>query len=170
MRDLDATWMAECISLAQSARDGGDVPVGAIVVYDNAIIGRGFNLREQTNDPTAHAEIVALREAGQYLGHWRVLDATLYVTLEPCAMCAGALVNARISRLVYGCSDPKAGAVESLFQIPTDERLNHRVEVVGGVSGTECATLLSEFFRERRREKAEAKSRMRRGGRVDEGA
>jgi tRNA(adenine34) deaminase len=168
--DLDMARMAECISLAESARAGGDVPVGAIVVHDGKIIGRGFNLREQSNDPTAHAEIIALREAGKHLGHWRIVDATLYVTLEPCAMCAGALVNARVSRLVYGCSDPKAGAVESLFQIPTDERLNHRVEVIGGVNAAECARLLSEFFRFRRRQKAETKAQMRRGGRVDEGA
>jgi tRNA(adenine34) deaminase len=111
----DHIWMGECLSLAAQAAEEGDVPVGAIIVHNNEIIGRGFNLREQTQDPTAHAEIVALREAGRHFGHWRILDATLYVTLEPCIMCAGALVNARVTRLVYGCSDPKAGGVDLLY-------------------------------------------------------
>ena len=112
--------------------------------------GQGFNLRESLQDPCAHAEIVALREAARSLGYWRLEGATLYVTLEPCPMCAGALVNARVARLVYGCTDPKAGAVESLYSIATDERLNHRLQVTGGVRAEEAAGLLQGFFRARR--------------------
>ena len=168
--NVDIQWMRECLCLARDAAVRGEVPVGAIVVHDGVIIGRGYNLRESTADPTAHAEVIALREASQHLGFWRLLDATLYVTLEPCAMCAGALVNARISRVVYGCKDPKGGAVDSLFQIVTDPRLNHRLTVTSGILEQECADVLSEFFRERRRQKAEMKAKIRRGGRVDEGA
>ncbi len=142
--------MGLCLSLAEEAAAQGEVPVGAVVVVGGVVVGRGFNLRETTGDPTAHAEIVALREAARSVGYWRVLDSTLYVTLEPCAMCAGALVNARVSRLVYGCTDPKAGAVESLFSIPTDVRLNHRVEVTGGLCAEASAELLRRFFRQRR--------------------
>ncbi|MGC6416084.1 MAG: tRNA adenosine(34) deaminase TadA [Bradymonadia bacterium] len=166
----DEDWMRECIRLAQQAAESGEVPVGAIVVKNDKIIGRGFNLRESSGDPTAHAEIVALREASQHLGLWRILDATLYVTLEPCCMCAGALVNARVSRLVFGCTDPKAGAVDSLYQIVTDPRLNHRLTVTSGVLADDCSRLLSEFFRRRRIEKEAEKAKIRRGGRVDEGA
>jgi tRNA(adenine34) deaminase len=124
-----------------------DVPVGAIVVAANGdVIGTGRNRREADGDPTAHAEIVALRAASRAVGLWRLDGATLYVTLEPCAMCAGALVNARVSRLVYGCYDPKAGAVHSLFRIGTDERLNHRFDVTQGVLATECVEVLRAFF------------------------
>jgi tRNA(adenine34) deaminase len=127
------------------------VPVGAIVVdASRSIIGCGRNRRETDGDPTAHAEIVALREAARSIGHWRV-EATLYVTQEPCPMCAGAIVNARVKRLVYGCSNPKAGAVATLYQIPTDTRLNHRVEVLSGVRADECAAELSKFFAALRR-------------------
>ena len=143
--------MNECITLARRAAAEGEVPVGAIVVLGDEIIGRGHNQREALQDPTAHAEVIAIREAAAHLGYWRVLDTTLYVTLEPCPMCAGALVNARIARLVYGCADPKAGAVESLFRIPNDTRLNHRLEVEGGIRAEECAQLLRDFFRDRRR-------------------
>ncbi|MEE2757364.1 MAG: tRNA adenosine(34) deaminase TadA [Myxococcota bacterium] len=167
---IDIQWMRECLNLARDAAVRGEVPVGAIVVHDGVIIGRGYNLREATADPTAHAEVIALREASQHLGFWRILDATLYVTLEPCAMCAGALVNARVSRLVYGCKDPKSGAIDSVFKIVTDTRLNHRLTVTSGVLERECAEILSEFFREKRRQKAELKAKTRRGGRVDEGA
>ncbi len=147
----DHACMGICLVLARRAGSRGEVPVGAIVVHDGRIIGRGYNLREADGDPTAHAEIVAIRRAAEVIGHWRLLDATLYVTLEPCAMCAGALVNARIGRLVYGCTDPKAGAVDSMFGIPTDRRLNHRLQVVGGVRAGECADELRRFFRARRR-------------------
>ena len=149
----DDHYMGVCLELAREAAEEGDVPVGAIVVHENRIIGRGRNVRERDGDPTGHAEVVALRQAATHLGLWRLLDTTLYVTLEPCAMCAGALVNARVSRLVYGCTDEKAGAVDSLYRIPTDPRLNHRLEVVSGVRAEECSTLLTEFFRARRREK-----------------
>jgi tRNA(adenine34) deaminase len=135
---------------ARAAAATGDVPVGAVVVRDDAILGRGRNRRELDRDPTAHAELVALRDAAHALGHWRV-DATLYVTQEPCPMCAGALVNARVQRLVFGCLNPKAGAVQSLFTIVTDARLNHRIDVRGEVRAAECAALLSEFFAELRR-------------------
>ena len=110
--------MGYCLELARRASIKGEVPVGAIVVQNGCVIGSGFNQRETNGDPTAHAEVVAIREAAAFLGNWRVLDTTLYVTLEPCAMCAGALVNARVTRLVYGCPDPKAGAVDSLFRLP----------------------------------------------------
>lgn len=143
-------WMKHCIAEAQRAGEQGEVPVAAIVVSDGQIIGRGYNLRESTGDPTAHAEIIALKDAARTVGYWRVLNSTLYVTLEPCPMCAGALVNTRITRLVYGALDPKAGAVDSLYQITTDARLNHRLEVVGGICADECAQLLKDFFKARR--------------------
>jgi tRNA(adenine34) deaminase len=142
--------MGLALDEARAAAASGDVPVGAVVVQGESILGRGRNRREVDRDPTAHAELVALREAARTLGHWRV-EATLVVTQEPCPMCAGALVNARVRRLVYGCPNPKAGAVATLYQIPTDARLNHRVEVVGGIRSEECAAVLKEFFAELRR-------------------
>jgi tRNA(adenine34) deaminase len=146
----DEAWMMIALEEARAAAAVGDVPVGAIVVHEGAIVGRGRNRRELDRDPTAHAEIVALRDAARALGMWRV-EATLVVTQEPCPMCAGAIVNARVKRLVYGCPNPKAGAVATLFSIVTDERLNHRVEVRGGVRADECAAVLQEFFAELRR-------------------
>jgi len=146
----DEGWMAIALEEARAAAVHGDVPVGAIVVREATLVARGRNRRELDRDPTAHAEIVALRAAARALGHWRV-DATLYVTQEPCPMCAGALVNARITRLVYGCPNPKAGAVTTLFAIPTDARLNHRMEVTGGVGAEECANVMREFFAQLRR-------------------
>ena len=145
-------WMRLALAEAEIARSLGDAPIGCLIVHDpsGAIVGRGYNRREFDRDPTAHAEIVALRAAGQAVKHWRLLDCTLYVTLEPCPMCAGAIVNARVPRLVYGCTDPKAGAVRTLFQICDDPRLNHRVEVSGGVLAEECAQMLREFFRAQR--------------------
>jgi tRNA(adenine34) deaminase len=144
--------MSEAIALARQASDLGEVPIGCVVVHDATadIIGRGYNRRETDRDPTAHAEILAVREAGKALGHWRLVDCTLVVTLEPCPMCAGAIVNARIPRLVYGCDDPKAGAVRTLYQVCTDARLNHRVDVTAGVLADECAELLRAFFRRQR--------------------
>ena len=147
----DEYWMGVCLKLAEEAAERGEVPVGAVVVLDDRIIGQGYNLRESTGDPTAHAEIVALRDAAKTLGHWRILDSTLYVTLEPCTMCAGALVNARVRRLVYGCSDLKSGAVHSLYTVPTDVRLNHRLVVTAGCRADECVALLKRFFKARRR-------------------
>src|SRR5512139_3576119 len=124
--DREHAFMGIALDEARAAAAAGDVPVGAVIVQGGVIIGRGRNRRETDGDPTAHAEVVALREAAKAIGHWRI-EATLYVTQEPCPMCAGAIVNARISRLVYGCTNPKAGAVTTLYQIPTDSRLNHRV-------------------------------------------
>jgi tRNA(adenine34) deaminase len=137
---------------AQSAADAGDVPIGAIIVHEptGKIIGRGRNRREIDNDPTAHAEIIALRDAAARLGSWRLLDCTMYVTLEPCPMCAGAIVAARLPRLVYGCDDPKAGAVRTLYKICEDPRLNHCVAVTPNVCAEECAEMLRSFFRVQR--------------------
>jgi tRNA(adenine34) deaminase len=146
----DEQMMGFAIEQARAAAAQGDVPVGAVIVLDGKIIASGRNRRELDHDPTAHAEIVALREASQALGHWRV-EGTLFVTQEPCPMCAGALVNARVKRLVFGCLNPKAGAVQSLFSIATDPRLNHRMDVRGEVRATECAGLLSQFFAELRK-------------------
>jgi tRNA(adenine34) deaminase len=144
--------MSEAIALARAAMDAGEVPIGCVVFHDPSgqIVGRGFNRRETDRDPTAHAEVLAMREAGRALGHWRLVDCTLVVTLEPCPMCAGAVVNARVPRLVYGCDDPKAGAVRTLYQVCNDQRLNHRVEVTAGVRAEECAELLRAFFRRQR--------------------
>jgi len=147
---VDELFMAEAIAEAQAAAAVGDVPVGCVVVVGNQIVGRGRNRREADADPTAHAEVEALRAAAKVLGHWRV-EGTLYVTQEPCPMCAGALVNARVARLVFGCPNPKAGAVVTLFQLVSDPRLNHRMPFTGGVRGEECGELLRQFFAELRR-------------------
>jgi len=146
----DERWMAEAIAEARLAAGHDDVPVGAVVVHEGRIIGRGHNEREGAGDPTAHAEIIALRQAADELGSWRVLDSTLYVTLEPCAMCAGAIVLARVPRVVWGAGDPKAGACGSVLDVLADERLNHRPSTTSGVCGPECSGLLTDFFAERR--------------------
>lgn len=148
----DEQLMREAISLASEAQRLGEVPIGCVVYHlpTSRIIGRGCNRRETDHDPSAHAEIVAMRQAGLATGRWRLTDCILAVTLEPCPMCAGAIVNSRIARLLFGCHDPKAGAVESLYQICTDNRLNHRVEVAGGILSAECGKLLSDFFRHQR--------------------
>jgi tRNA(adenine34) deaminase len=146
----DEHWMSLALEEARVAAGAGDVPVGAVIVIDDRIVGRGRNRRELDGDPTAHAEIVALREAARELGRWRV-EGTLIVTQEPCPMCAGALVNARIARLVFGCTNPKAGAVTTLYQLVSDPRLNHRIAVSGGILAEECASVLSQFFAELRR-------------------
>ncbi len=146
----DVEMMRQAIELAKAAADAGEIPVAAVLYDDSGIIATGSNRRETDHDPTAHAEIVALREAGRKRGGWRFNDCTMVVTLEPCPMCAGALVNARVKRLVFGAWDEKAGACESLYIITEDERLNHRVETHGGVLETECAALLSDFFKSRR--------------------
>ena len=146
----DDHWMGVALDEARAAAAAGDVPVGAVVIVDDRIVGRGRNRREVDRDPTAHAEIVALREAAAALGQWRV-EGTLVVTQEPCPMCAGALVNARIVRLVFGCPNPKAGAVTTLYQIASDPRLNHRIAITEGVRAAECAAVLQEFFAELRR-------------------
>lgn len=146
----DEHWMGFALDEARLAAAAGDVPVGAVVVVGDRIVGRGRNRREVDRDPTAHAEVIALRDAALALGQWRV-EGTLVVTQEPCPMCAGALVNARIARLVYGCPNPKAGAVATLYQIVSDPRLNHRVAVTAGVRAEECAGALQQFFAELRR-------------------
>lgn len=134
----------------QSKPFAPDVPVGAVCVFENRIIGRGWNQREASQDPTAHAEVLALREAAAFLGDWRLSDVTLYVTLEPCPMCAGAIWLARVARLVFGAWDAKAGACGSLLDLPRDPRLNHRLQVKGGVLQTECVQLLTDFFQTKR--------------------
>ncbi|MBP6633953.1 MAG: tRNA adenosine(34) deaminase TadA [Kofleriaceae bacterium] len=146
----DETWMLVALGEAQAAAAAGDVPVGAAIVVGDHLLAVGRNRREVDRDPTAHAEVVALRAAAQALGQWRV-EGTLYVTQEPCPMCAGAIVNARVRRLVYGCPNPKAGAVASLFQLVSDDRLNHRVEVTAGVLAEQAAAGLRAFFAELRR-------------------
>ena len=159
----DEHWMREALEEARKCLDNPkskiqnpkspDVPVGALCVLDNQIIGRGHNRREADNDPTAHAELFALRQAAQFLNSWRLENVTLYVTLEPCPMCAGAIWLARIPRIVFGAFDSKAGACGSLFDIPRDPRLNHRPQVRGGVLESGCSDLLKEFFAARRNEK-----------------
>lgn len=144
---------------AAAASRLGEVPIGAVVVRDGVIVGRGYNLRETSNDPTTHAEMVAIRQAAETIGHWRLLDCTLYVTLEPCVMCMGAIILSRIPRLVYACRDPRAGAVGSIYDFSKDERFNHRVEVREGVLGEECSTLLSDFFRNLRQNKKALRAR-----------
>ena len=146
----DEYFMRLALREAERARELGDVPIGAVVVRAGEVIATGRNERELRQDPTAHAEILALRDAAGATGSWRVLDATLYVTLEPCAMCAGAIVLARVARVLYGASDPKAGAAGSVLDVLSEPRLNHRPEVLGGVLGEECGELLSEFFASRR--------------------
>ncbi len=147
----DVRWMRHALELARAAVDEGEVPVGAVIVHRGAVVAEGFNRTFLDIDPTAHAEVVALRRAAERFGDHRLLDTTLYVTLEPCAMCAGAIVLARVPRVVFGATDPKAGMVESLGTLLTDPRLNHRAEVTGGVLADESADLLRSFFRSRRK-------------------
>ncbi len=142
--------MQEALRAAQRALETGEVPVGAVVIHDGEIVGRGFNRNLSDSDPTAHAEVVALREAGLKMGNHRMAGCDLFVTIEPCAMCAGAMVHARIRRLVYGADDPKAGAVHSVMRVLNHPALNHKMEVRGGVLAGKCAEVLQEFFRGRR--------------------
>ncbi|MGO9083895.1 MAG: tRNA adenosine(34) deaminase TadA [Candidatus Sulfotelmatobacter sp.] len=146
----DELWMEEALRCAQRALEAGEVPVGAVVVSGGRIVGRGWNRNLSTSDPTAHAEIIALREAGATVGNHRLEDCELFATIEPCAMCAGALVHARSRRLVYGADDPKAGAVTSVMQVLNHPRLNHKIEVRSGVLAGRSAELLQKFFRSRR--------------------
>jgi tRNA(adenine34) deaminase len=150
MAAMDDRWMQAAIAEARLALDHGDVPVGAVVVRDGGVVGAGHNEREHRQDPTAHAETLALQAAARRVGSWRLLDTVLYVTLEPCAMCAGAIVLARVPRVVYGTADPKAGAAGSVLDVLAEPRLNHRPAVAGGVLAHECAALLTEFFAARR--------------------
>ncbi|GIX04217.1 MAG: tRNA-specific adenosine deaminase [Planctomycetaceae bacterium] len=145
------TWMQSALDLARQAFDEGEVPVGAVIVHRGRIIGTGYNQREQLKDPTAHAEMLAITQAAESLGDWRLLDCTLYCTLEPCPMCAGAIIQARVPRVVYGAADPKAGACHSLFELLSDNRLNHRAQVIGGIMQHDCRALLQDFFLMQRR-------------------
>lgn len=146
----DIDFMRLALKEAEEAFNEDEVPVGSVLVINGKVVASAHNTRESIFDPTAHAEIIAMREAAQKIKNWRLSDATLYVTKEPCIMCAGAMVNARMGRLVYGCGDAKAGAVQNLYQILSDKRLNHQVEVVSGVLEEECAALLRKFFQNRR--------------------
>ena len=154
LHEIDIAFMQQALQLAKQAGEAGEVPVGAIVVKDNVIIGHGSNAPISANDPTAHAEIVAMRDAAQHLGNYRLVDCTLYVTLEPCAMCSGAIQHARIARLVYGASDPKTGACGSVINLMDEPKLNHHTEVTQGILANECGSLLSEFFAARRKKNA----------------
>ena len=148
----DRRWMAAALAQAAVAAEAGDVPIGAVIVRDGAAIAAAHNRRIIDSDPTAHAEMLAIRAAAEAIGDWRLSGCELFVTLEPCCMCAGAIVLARLDRLVYGADDPKAGGVRTLHQLCSDERLNHVVEITVGVRADECGRLLSEFFRARRAE------------------
>lgn len=153
-------WMKRAIAEARKAEIKGEVPIGCLIVRDGRVVARGHNLRESANDPAAHAELLAIRKAARKLASWRLLDCTLYVTLEPCTMCMGAIILARIPRVVFGCYDPKGGACGSLFDLSNDHRLNHAVELVPRVLEQECSGMLSTFFSElRKRKKAEKNDR-----------
>jgi tRNA(adenine34) deaminase len=152
--DQDENWMRLALDLARGAGLRGEVPVGCVIVVDGVLVGQGFNQREALQDPSAHAEILALRQAAAAVGFWRLDGATAYVTLEPCPMCAGALVNARVARLVFGARDPKAGYCGSLHDTVQDQRLNHRLVVTEGVLQEACGAVLSDFFRDLRARRA----------------
>lgn len=144
-------YMQIALKEAKSAWSEQEVPIGAVIVCQNRVIARAYNQREQLRDPTAHAEMLAITQAAESLGSWRLEECTLYVTLEPCPMCAGAIIQARIPRVVFGAFDPKAGAVRSLYQLLEDQRFNHRSEVISGILAEQCGALLTEFFQEQRR-------------------
>jgi tRNA(adenine34) deaminase len=146
----DKDWMQRAFELAEKAKAQGEVPVGAIIVHDNKIIGEGWNQPISSNDPTAHAEIIALRDAGNNIGNYRLIDATMYVTLEPCVMCTGAIVHARLAKLVYAADDPKTGACGSVFNLLQTEELNHKVEIEKGIMEDECRSLIQTFFKDKR--------------------
>jgi tRNA(adenine34) deaminase len=149
--DFDAQYMEMALEEARNADRAGEVPVGAVIVIGGAVIARAFNQPISTKDPTAHAEMVALREAARSAGNYRLASATMYCTLEPCMMCAGAMIHARVARLVFGALDPKAGSAGSIYNVLTDPRLNHRVDVVFGIRQAECSALLRDFFSRRRK-------------------
>jgi tRNA(adenine34) deaminase len=149
----DEFWMKKALSLAQKAAQRGEVPVGAVIVRDGHLVASASNRREEWHTPLGHAELIAVQRASQKLQAWRLLGCTLYVTLEPCVMCAGALIQARVERVVYGAPDPKGGAVHSLFELGRDSRLNHRFEVTGQVLEAECSEILKSFFKQRRKDK-----------------
>ena len=144
------TYMKMALELAEQAYDAGEVPVGAVITHGGRVIAAAYNQREQLHDPTAHAEMIAITQAAESLASWRLNDCTLYVTLEPCPMCAGAALNARIPQVIYGADDPKGGAVSSVFKLLSDARLNHRAEVIQGVMQDQCGEILTRFFRKKR--------------------
>lgn len=150
--DWDRMFMRQALVLAEQAYEEDEVPVGAIITRGQRVVGAGWNQREALQDPTAHAEMIAITQAAASISSWRLEECTLYVTLEPCPMCAGAILQSRVHRVVYGATDPKAGAVDSLFRLLDDPRLNHRAEVTGGVLGDQCGLILSSFFQEKRRQ------------------
>jgi tRNA(adenine34) deaminase len=158
--NIDQRFMKLAIDQAFIATENGDVPVGAVIIFDGRVIAKAHNQRQLLNDPTAHAEIIALTQAAEAVGNWRLNGCSVYVTLEPCPMCAGALVLARVDRVVFGCADPKAGACGSLYNIVQDERLNHNIEITSGVLDTECGQILSDFFSIRRDEKKKTEFRI----------
>ena len=155
--EQDKVFMQKAFNEAELALGKGEVPIGAVLVVGNEIVGRGHNLRETSNDPTTHAEMIAIRQAAEALDSWRLLETTLYVTLEPCVMCMGAIILARIPRLVYACRDPRAGAVGSIYDLSSDRRFNHSVEVTEGVMAEECSLMLKDFFKELRAGRKAAK-------------
>jgi len=155
----DAHWMGYALREARKAAARGEVPIGAVIVHGGKIVSRGHNLRESRHDPSAHAELIAIRKAAAKLGDWRLSGTTLYVTLEPCIMCMGAILLARIERVVFGCYDPKGGAAGSLYDLSDDRRLNHRVVLESGVLKADCSTLLSNFFAALRKEKKAVKDK-----------
>ena len=148
--DNDSFWMRRALELARQGGENGEVPVGAVLIRDDALLAAASNRREQSGSPIAHAEMLVIQEAAEKIGNWRFMDTTLYVTLEPCTMCAGAIVLARIPKVVYATTDPKSGAAGTLYNILQDERLNHRVELISGVLAEESSALLKAFFRQRR--------------------
>ena len=150
MSETDIHWMRYAIELAKQGQAKHEVPVGAVIIKDNKIVGEGFNQPIGLHDPSAHAEMVALRAAGKTLSNYRLLDTTLYVTLEPCVMCAGAIIHARVARVVFGATDPKAGAAGSVLDVFANPKINHHVNVEGGLLSTECGELLTQFFKSRR--------------------
>ncbi len=156
--EQDRFFMQAALDEAAVAEGLAEVPIGAVVVFGDQIVGHGHNLRETSNDPTTHAEIIAIQQAAKKLNSWRLLDCTLYVTLEPCVMCMGAIILARIPQLVFGCRDPKVGAAGSIYNFAEDERFNHQVQVREGVLQQECSTQLSNFFRQLREQKKEQKN------------
>ncbi|MEE2819917.1 MAG: tRNA adenosine(34) deaminase TadA [Planctomycetota bacterium] len=147
---MNETMMQRALELAEQASQLDEVPIGAVVIHEGQIIGEGYNTKEHGLNPTAHAEMIAIQQAAEHLGRWRLHGCTIYVTLEPCPMCAGAIVNARMDKVVFGARDPKSGACESLFTITNDERLNHRCEVEGGILEEDCVAILQSFFKAKR--------------------
>lgn len=160
MTDIDAHWMQYALTLAEKAQQIGEIPVGAVLVKDNTLVGEGWNQSIAHNDPSAHAEMMAIRAAGQALNNYRLIDTTLYVTLEPCPMCAGLLVHSRIKRLVFGASDSKTGSAGSIMDLTNHPDLNHQIEVTGGILKDQCAEKISRFFRDRRNHKKAIKKRV----------